>query len=91
MTTKLIFETSDILVDSEAPKIFYQYGILYNVTGYTTSMFSGASFEIVSGITISSGFTLNLYDFIVIDKLDIINNIIDYVYDELDVDKCTYC
>ena len=57
-----------------------------------TNLYSGASSAITSNIYISSGFTLNVggFDHNYIDRLDIINNIVNYAYDNIDIDLNKY-
>ena len=81
-----------IKIDDLPPVIFYRpYVLVPNLTGYTTT-YSGASSAITSGIYISSGFTLNLggFDRVMIDRLDIIENIVAYVTDDIDIDINKY-
>lgn len=76
----MLIQTSDIHVNSKSFVIVYQYGTIYNITGVTTTFFSGVSPDIESGITISSGFTFNINDFPYnINRIDIIDNIVDYI------------
>ena len=79
----VINRISNILVDGEEPIIvYYPYIISSNITG-NTSMFSASTPLIEPDIYISSGLTLNLggFDNNIIDRMDIIDNIIDYVID----------
>lgn len=83
---------NNIIVNDEPPIIYYkEYFISSGLTGYTT-WFTGATSAITSGIYVQSGFTFNLagFDNNIIYKLDIIDNIIDYVYDSVDVDLNKY-
>jgi hypothetical protein len=76
----------DIYVDDTPPVIVYKYGVLqYGLTGDTT-FFSGASSAITSGIFINDGFIFNLSGFSSgqIDRMDIIDNLIDFIYDNVD-------
>ena len=68
--------------------IIYNYEILYSLTG-NTNYFSGSSSAI---IYIGSGFTLNLIDFDnnVINRVDIIDNVINYVKDYTDININKY-
>jgi len=74
-------EILNIITNDAPPIIVYQPNIITNLTGNTTD-FSGMT----PGIYIESGFTFNLIDFYgsIIDKIDIINNIVLYVYDYID-------
>lgn len=77
---------SNIIVDDIPPIIVYEpYVLTDNLTG-NTSDFSGATSAITLGIYISSGFTLNLsgFDENIINRLDIINTIVNYAYDDVD-------
>jgi len=60
--------------------IIYNPYILYSLTG-NTNYFSGSSSDIVSNIDINSGFTLIIgnFDNNTINRVDIINNLIDYI------------
>ena len=83
---------TNIIVDDEPPIIIYKpYVISYMLTG-NTNLYSGASSAITSNIYISSGFTLNVggFDHNYIDRLDIINNIVNYAYDNIDIDLNKY-
>lgn len=76
----------NIKVDNSPPVILYRpYVLVPTLTGNTTS-FSGASSAITSGIYISSGFTANIngFDRFTIDRIGIIDNIVNYVYDDID-------
>ena len=87
----MLIQTSDIHVNSKSFVIVYQYGTIYNITGVTTTFFSGVSPDIESGITISSGFTFNINDFPYnINRIDIIDNIVDYIYDSVNLDLNKY-
>lgn len=81
----------NIKVDDEPPVIVYKYNVIMNITGNTND-YSGASSAITSGIYIESGFTFNLngFDHNEIDRLDIIENIVNYVYDDIDFDINKY-
>jgi hypothetical protein len=87
----LINIISNIKVDDESPVIVYKPNVIMNITGNTID-FSGASSAITSNIYISSGFTFNLngFDKNEINRLDIIDNIINYVYDDVDVNINKY-
>jgi len=83
---------SNIVVNDSPPIIAYRpYVISPNLTGNTT-FYSGATSAITSGIYISSGFTLNIggFDHNIIDRIDIIDNIVNYVYDYTDIDINKY-
>ena len=85
-------KTTDIYVDDTPPVIVYQYGVVNSgVTGNTT-IYCDASTGITSGITVTSGFIFNLSGFSSgeISRMDIIDNVIDHVYDNLDVDINKY-
>jgi len=76
----------NIKVDNSPPVIVYRpYVLVSTLTGNTTS-FSGASSAITSGIYISSGFTANIngFDRFTIDRIGIIDNIVNYTYDDID-------
>lgn len=81
---------TDIYVDDTPPVIVLQYGVLSSVTGNTTS-YSGIT-GITSGVTLNSGFTFNLSGFSSgeISRLDIIDNVIDHVYDNVDTSLNKY-
>jgi hypothetical protein len=87
----LINIISNITVDNNPPVIVYKYNVIMNITGNTID-YSGASSAITSGIYISSGFTFNLngFDNNEINRLDIIENVINYVYDDVDADINKY-
>ena len=83
---------TNIYVDDSPPVIVYEYGVLSpNITGDTT-LFSGASSAITSGIIVTSGFSFNLTGFtpVFIGRMEIIENIVDYVYDLVDIDVNKY-
>jgi len=87
---KIINKILNIIVDNEYPVIVYMpYVITSGLTGNTIN-YSGASSAITSGIYISSGFTFNLYYKDFIDRSDIINNIINYAYDYIDISVNKY-
>ena len=80
------------MIYEDTPVIVYKYGVLnYNITGDTT-FFSGASSAITSGIYVDSGFILNLSGFSSgqIVRLDLIDNLIDYVHDNVDTNVNKY-
>lgn len=88
---KVINYLSNIIVDDTSPNIIFRPNVLStNLTGYTNS-FSGVT-DIEPNINIDSGFTLYLYGFdnYVINKLDIIDNIVNYVEDVIDLDINKY-
>ena len=73
--------------DTLLPIIYYKPFILDNTLTGNTNFFTGVTSGITSDIYIESGFTfgfsgatINFFDGI-IDRLDIIDNVIDYVYD----------
>jgi len=83
---------ANICVDDTSPVIVYQYGVLSpSFTGDTT-IFSGASSAITSGIIVTSGFSFNLTGFtpVYIGRMEIIENIVDNVYDLIDIDINKY-
>ena len=83
---------SNIVVDDDPPIIVYRpYVMSSGLTGYTTN-YTCATSAITSGIYISSGFTFNLggFDQNVITRLDIIDNVVNYVYDNVDTDINKY-
>lgn len=85
-------KTTDIYVDDTPPFIVYQYGVVNSgVTGNTT-VYCNASTGITSGITVTSGFIFNLSGFSSgeISRMDIIDNVIDHVYDNVDNDINKY-
>lgn len=81
----------NVIVNDLSPIIFYHPYILNSGITGNTSMFSSATSGITSNIPIDSGFTFNLggFDGFVIDRLDIIDNIVNYVIDPiyLDINK----
>jgi hypothetical protein len=88
---------SGIVIDDAPPVVVYRYGVI--TTGFTenTSFYSVASSAITSGITVLSGFSLKLSGFDrwhdgyhYINRMDIIENIVDYVYDTVDTDINKY-
>ena len=83
---------TNIIVDDEPPIIIYKPYVISSILTGNTNFYSGASSAITSGIYISSGFTLNIggFDHNFIDRLDIINNIVNYAYDNVDIDLNKY-
>lgn len=82
----------NIIINDLPPKIIYQPYILNsNLTG-NTSTFSGATSGITANIPIDSGFIFNLggFDGLIIDRLDIINNVVNYVIDPIDLNINKY-
>ncbi len=81
----------NIKVDDNPPVIVYKPNVIMSITGNTID-FSGASSAITSNIFISSGFTFNLngFDKNQITKLDIIDSVINYVYDDIDININKY-
>lgn len=82
---------SNIIVDDEPPVIVYRPYVIMNITG-NTNMYSGASSGFTDNINITSGFTFNLNEFDrnIITRLDIIENIVSYAYDIVDIDLTKY-
>jgi hypothetical protein len=82
---------TNIISDDSPPVIVYRPYVLVHLTGNTTT-YSGASSAITSGIYIESGFTVNIngFDGNYIDRLGIIDNIVEYVYDVIDLDINKY-
>jgi len=83
---------TDIFVNDSSPDIIYKPYILTNkLTGYTNS-YSGSTSDIEPNILIKSGFTLNLngFDRNVIYKFDIIENVVNYVNDNIDFNLNKY-
>ena len=78
---------SNIKVNDLPPTIFY-YNLMFNLTGNTSDYCVNSA--ITSDIYIPSGFTLNLTDNSIIDRLSIINNIVEFVYDFIDTDLNKY-
>jgi hypothetical protein len=74
-------EILNIITNDSPPIIVYKSNIISNLTGNTTD-YSGMT----PNIYIESGFTFNLIDFYgeTISKIDIINNVILYIYDFTD-------
>lgn len=82
---------SNIVVDNDPPVIVYNPYIFMNITG-STNIYSGASSGITPNIYIPSGFTFNLNEFDqnLINRMDIIDNIVSYAYDNVDLDVNKY-
>jgi hypothetical protein len=83
---------TDISVNDLTPDIVYKPYILTRELTGTTNSYSGATSKIEPNITIVSGFTLNLngFDKNIIYRNDIIDNIVNYVKDIVDVNINKY-
>jgi hypothetical protein len=83
---------TDISVNDLKPDIVYKPYILTGKLTGTTNSYSGATSKIEPNITIISGFTLNLngFDKNIIYRNDIIDNIVNYVKDIVDVNINKY-
>lgn len=73
---------SNLFINDDLTKIYYKQNIFSNITG-NTSLFTGGTFDITGNINIESGFTFNIGGFKnnIISKIDIIDNIINYIDD----------
>lgn len=78
---------SNITVNDSFPVIIYNPYVIDSNISWNTNMFSGITSGITEGIEITSGFTFNIsgFDKLTITRLDIIDNIVNYVYDYVDV------
>lgn len=74
----------DICVDNTPPVIVCQYGVIRPITG-DTSTYSGST-NVDPNVNILQSFAFDLNGFISnkITKKDILDNIVDYVYDNID-------
>lgn len=76
-----------IIVNDSYPIIVYRPYVIDSNISWNTDNFSGITSGITGGIDINSGFTFNItgFDRQLITRLDIIDNIVNYVYDYVDL------
>jgi len=76
-----------IIVNDTYPIIVYRPYVIDSDISWNTDRFSGVTSGITGGIDITSGFTFNIggFDRQIITRLDIIDNIVNYVYDYVDL------
>lgn len=82
----------NIKVDNDAPVVVYKYGVLTNKVHSSSNLYTGVTSDLASDINILSGFSLRIkgFDQLKINRVDIIDNIVDYVYDLIDIDINKY-
>jgi hypothetical protein len=83
---------SNITVNDSYPIIIYKPYVIDSNLSWNTDRFSGITSGITGGIEITSGFTFNIsgFDGLLITRLDIIDNIVNYVYDYVDLSLNKY-